>query len=92
MAGLTNYNNDRHWSFVFITWNEINGSVIEIAENNRGKYTSYLKDEAIKIPEGVEYVWFRTKVRNERTYTYEYSFDGCNSLKSRSNWMPPFSL
>jgi xylan 1,4-beta-xylosidase len=63
MAGLTNYYNDRHWSFVFITWNEINGSVIEIGENNRGKYTSYLKDEAIKIPEGVEYVWFRTKVR-----------------------------
>ena len=75
MAGLTNYYNDRHWSFVFITWNEINGSVIEIAENNRGKYTSYLKDEAIKIPEGVEYVWFRTKVRKQ-TYTYEYSFDG----------------
>ena len=75
MAGLTNYYNDRHWSFVFITWNEINGSVIEIAENNRGKYTSYLKDEAIKIPEGVEYVWFRTKVRKQ-SYTYEYSFDG----------------
>ncbi|WP_354692204.1 glycoside hydrolase family 43 protein [Phytobacter sp. RSE-02] len=75
MAGLTNYYNDRHWSFVFITWNEINGSVIEIGENNRGKYTSYLKDEAIKIPEGVEYVWFRTKVRKQ-SYTYEYSFDG----------------
>lgn len=75
MAGLTNYYNDRHWSFVFITWNEINGSVIEIGENNRGKYTSYLKDNAIKIPEGTEFVWFRTKVRKE-TYTYEYSFDG----------------
>lgn len=75
MAGLTNYYNDRHWSFVFITWNEINGAVIEIGENNRGKYTSYLKDNAIKIPEGTEYVWFRTKVRKE-TYTYEYSFDG----------------
>lgn len=75
MAGLTNYYNDRHWSFVFITWNEINGQVIEVAENNRGKYTSYLKDNAIKIPEGTEYVWFRTKVRKE-SYTYEYSFDG----------------
>ena len=75
MAGLTNYYNDRHWSFVFITWNEINGSVIEIAENNRGKYTSHLKDKAIKIPEDTEYVWFRTKVRKE-TYTYEYSLDG----------------
>ena len=75
MAGLTNYYNDRHWSFVFITWNEINGSVIEVGENNRGKYTSYLKDDAIKIPEGTEYVWFRTKVRKQ-TYRYEYSFDG----------------
>lgn len=75
MAGLTNYYNDRHWSFVFITWNESNGPVIEIAENNRGKYTSHLKDRAIKIPEETEFVWFRTKVRKE-TYTYEYSLDG----------------
>lgn len=75
MAGLTNYYNDRHWSFVFLTWNEINGKVIEVGENNRGKYTSYLKDNAIKVPDGVEYVWFRTKVRKQ-TYSYEYSFDG----------------
>ncbi|MDY4761787.1 glycoside hydrolase family 43 protein [Streptococcus thoraltensis] len=75
MAGLTHYYNDKHWSFVFITWNEINGPVIEVAENNRGTYTSYLKDDAIKIPEGAEFVWFRTKVR-KKTYTYEYSFDG----------------
>lgn len=75
MAGLTNYYNDRHWSFAFITWNEINGAVIEVAENNRGNYTSYLKDNAIKIPDGTEYVWFRTKVRKE-SYSYEYSFDG----------------
>lgn len=75
MAGLTNYYNDRHWSFVFLTRNEINGKVIEVGENNRGKYTSYLKDNAIKVPDGVEYVWFRTKVRKQ-TYSYEYSFDG----------------
>lgn len=55
--------------------NEINGRVIEIGENNRGKYTSYLKDNAIKVPEHVEYVWLRSKVRKE-TYSYEYSFDG----------------
>ncbi|SKA09640.1 xylan 1,4-beta-xylosidase [Pilibacter termitis] len=75
MAGLTNYYNDKHWSFVFITWNEQNGAVIEVAQNNRGVYTSYLKEKAIPIPEGVEYVWFKTKVRKQ-TYTYEYSFDG----------------
>jgi xylan 1,4-beta-xylosidase len=77
MAGLTNYYNDKHWSFVFVTWNEINGAVIELAENNRGQYTSYLKDEAIKIPEDTEYVWFKTKVRKE-SYCYAYSFDGQN--------------
>lgn len=27
------------------------------------------------MPDGVEYVWFRTKVRKQ-TYSYEYSFDG----------------
>ncbi len=80
MAGLTNYYNDSHWSFVHLTWNEINGHVIEIGENNRGNYTSYLKDEAIKVPENIEYVWFRTKVRKE-SYTYEYSFDGENFIE-----------
>ncbi|WP_374286521.1 glycoside hydrolase family 43 protein [Lactococcus sp.] len=75
MAGLTNYYNDKHWSFVFITWNEINGAVIEVGENNRGNYTSYLKENAIKIPEGTEFVWFRTKAR-KASYRYEYSFDG----------------
>ncbi|HBS5782974.1 glycoside hydrolase family 43 protein [Klebsiella aerogenes] len=80
MAGLTNYYNDRHWSFAFVTWNEINGRVIEVAENNRGKYTSYLKDNAINIPDDVEYVWLRTKVRKQ-TYSYEYSFDGADFIE-----------
>ncbi|WP_409021762.1 glycoside hydrolase family 43 protein [Dellaglioa sp. P0083] len=77
MAGLTNFYNDKHWSWIFVTWNEKNGRVIEVAENNRGEYTSYLKNDAIKIPDDVENVWFKTKVRKE-TYTYEYSFDGIN--------------
>lgn len=75
MAGLTNFYNDKHWSWIFITLDENKGRVIEVAENNRGNYTSYLKDDAIKIPDGVEYVWFKTKVRKQ-TYSYEYSFDG----------------
>lgn len=75
MAGLTNYYNHKHYSWIFITWNEVNGSVIEVAQNNRGQYTSFLKDDAIKIPDGTEYVWFRTQVRKQ-TYTYAYSFDG----------------
>mgnify|MGYP000134338843 FL=1 len=80
MAGLTNYYNDKHYSWIFITWNEINGAVIEVAQNDRGNYTSFLKDDAIKIPEGTDYVWFRTKVRKQ-TYTYEYSFDGQTYLE-----------
>lgn len=80
MAGLTNYYNHNHYSWIFITWNEINGPVIEVAESDRGHYTSFLKDDAIKIPEGTDYVWFRTKVR-KRTYTYAYSFDGENYIE-----------
>ncbi|ANZ60976.1 glycoside hydrolase family 43 protein [Secundilactobacillus paracollinoides] len=75
MAGLTNFYNDKNWSFVFITWDEKKGHVIEVAENDRNNYTSYLKDDAIQIPEGTEYVWFKVKARTQ-SYTYEYSFDG----------------
>lgn len=75
MAGLTNFYNDKHWSWIFITWDEKRGRIIEIAENNRGNYTSYLKDNAIKIPDNIEYVWFKTKV-HKQSYTYEYSFNG----------------
>lgn len=75
MAGLTNFYNDKHWSWVFITRDENRGKVIEVAENNRGNYTSYLKDHAIKVPDDVDEVWLRTQVEKQ-TYYYEYSFDG----------------
>lgn len=75
MAGLTNFYNDKHWSWIFVTRDENNGRVIEVAENNRGNYTSYLRDDAIQIPDDVKDVWLRTKVRTQ-SYTYEYSFDG----------------
>lgn len=75
MAGLTNFYNDKHWSWIFVTRDENNGQVIEVAENNRGNYTSYLRDDAIQIPDDVKDVWLRTKVRTQ-SYTYEYSFDG----------------
>ncbi|KRM62421.1 beta-xylosidase [Paucilactobacillus vaccinostercus DSM 20634] len=75
MAGLANFYNDKHWSWIFITWDEKKGHVIEVAQNDNNNYTSFLKDDAIQIPDGTEYVWFRTKVR-KLDYTYEYSFDG----------------
>ncbi|WAE45015.1 glycoside hydrolase family 43 protein [Levilactobacillus brevis] len=77
MAGLANIYNDKHYSWIFITWDEKKGHVIEVAQNDNNNYTSYLKDDAIKIPDGTDYVWFRTKVRKQ-SYTYEYSFDGQN--------------
>lgn len=75
MAGLTNYYNGQHWSWVFVTRDEAKGRVIEVAENDRGRYRSHLRDAAIAIPDGVEWVHLRTAVRTA-TYTYEYSFDG----------------
>ncbi len=75
MAGLVNFYNDKHWSWIFITRDEKRGRVIEVAENNRGNYTSFLRDNAIKIPDRIDYVWFRTRVRKQ-SYRYDYSFDG----------------
>ncbi|WP_145136247.1 glycoside hydrolase family 43 protein [Paenibacillus sp. Y412MC10] len=75
MAGLVNYYNTGHWSMIHVTWNEINGRVIEVTQNDRGVLTSFLKDKAVKVPEHVEYVHFKAKVRKEK-YTYAYSFDG----------------
>ena len=75
MAGLVNYYNTQHWSMIQVTWNEINGRVIEITQNNCGVFTSFLKEEAIKVPENVEYIYFKVEVRTEY-YTYSYSFDG----------------
>ncbi len=49
--------------------------VIEVAQNDFNQYTSFLKDDAIVVPEDAEAVWLRTKVRTEY-YSYEYSFDG----------------
>ncbi len=78
MAGLTNFYNDKHWSWIFVTFDEDrNTRVIEIAENNRGNYTSYLRDKAVAIPSDVETVWFKTLVRKDY-YQYAYSFDGNN--------------
>ena len=51
--------------------------MIEVAECNRGGYRSFLRDDAIPVPDDVEFVWLRTKVRKQ-SYSYEYSFDGKN--------------
>ena len=76
MAGLTNYYDDLCWSWAFVTWDEKRRArVIEVAQNDFNQYTSFLKDDAIVVPEDAEAVWLRTKVRTEY-YSYEYSFDG----------------
>lgn len=76
MAGLTNYYNDLCWSWVFVTWNEkTRRRVIEVAQNDFNAYTSYLRDDAVPIPDDVSSVWLQTCVRTDR-YSYRYSFDG----------------
>lgn len=76
MAGLTNYYNDLCWSWVFVTYDESRGCrVIDVAECVRGEYHTYLRDQAIAIPDDVEWVWLRTAVCTQ-SYGYEYSFDG----------------
>ncbi|PAU68338.1 glycoside hydrolase family 43 protein [Bifidobacterium criceti] len=76
MAGLTNYYNDLCWSWAFVTWDERRGCrVIEVAQNDFNDYTSFLRDDAVPVPDDVDIVWLRTRVRTQ-TYTYDYSFDG----------------
>lgn len=75
MAGLVNYYNNTNFSWIFITWDEERHSrVIEVAQSDQNKYTSYLQDQAIEVPQGAD-VWFRTMVSTD-SYTYAYSFDG----------------
>lgn len=75
MAGLANYYNSQHWSMIQVTWNEKNGRVIELTENNQGVFKSYLKDKAISVPDDITYVYFKVIV-NTAHYFYAYSFDG----------------
>lgn len=75
MAGLANYYNGQHWSWIFITKDDDNNHVIEVAECDNGKHTSFLQQNAVKIPENVEWIWLKTVV-DHLDYFYEYSFDG----------------
>lgn len=77
MAGLVNYYNTKHWSMIHITWNEINGRVIEVSQSDKGNFTSYLREKAIPVPKDSKYVYFKVKVRTQYYY-YSYSFDGLN--------------
>lgn len=76
MAGLVNFYNDKHYSWIFITYDEEQEKrVIEVAQNDNNHYTSFLRDKAIAIPNGVEDIWFKTMVRKQ-SYSYAYSFNG----------------
>ncbi|MCL2463802.1 MAG: hypothetical protein FWF28_01870, partial [Micrococcales bacterium] len=74
MAGLTNYYNTRHYSWIYVTWDESAGRVVEVAEVDRGDHRSFLRN-AVPVPDDVRWVHLRTRVRTS-TYTYDYSFDG----------------
>ncbi|MFM2479126.1 glycoside hydrolase family 43 protein [Celerinatantimonas sp. MCCC 1A17872] len=75
MAGLVNFYNDKHWSWIHIGWDEVKGRIIEIAQNDNNHYTSFLQKEAIVVPENLDYIWLKTQIR-QQFYSYAYSFDG----------------
>lgn len=76
MAGLTNFYNDRFWSWIYLTWDEQRQEqVIDVARCYDGSYRSSLKEAAISVPEGQESVWFRGIIRTGY-YWYQFSFDG----------------
>ena len=75
MAGLANYYNAEHWSWIFLTCNDAGEKVLEVAECDHRAYRSILQDNAVKVPQDAEKVWLRTVV-DHLAYSYEYSFDG----------------
>ncbi|MDR0884872.1 MAG: glycoside hydrolase family 43 protein [Clostridiales Family XIII bacterium] len=75
MAGLVNFYNTEHWSFIHVTHDETLGRAIELSQMDNGVYTSFLRDKAIAIPDDIEYVYFRSEV-HATSYKYSYSFDG----------------
>ena len=75
MAGLANYYNAEHWSWIFLTCNDAGEKVLEVAECDHRAYRSFLQDNAVKVPQDAEKVWLRTVV-DHLAYYYEYSFDG----------------
>jgi len=60
---------------IAISWDENTVKLLEILQSDNGQLTSYFAKNKIAIPENVEYVYLRSKVRTTH-YTYEYSFDG----------------
>lgn len=78
MAGLTNYYNDQCWSWAYITYDEKRKCrVIDVAQCDHGVSRTFLRDQAVEIPDDAEWVWLRTRVRCH-CYEYDYSFDGAS--------------
>jgi xylan 1,4-beta-xylosidase len=74
-AGLVCYYNTENWTSVQITWNEEKGRIIDIMSADNFTFSQPLQGKEIQVPESVEYVHLKVKVR-EHTYQYSYSFDG----------------
>ena len=74
MAGIANYYNTQNWTALYVTFNERKGRVLDIMTADNNVFSNPIDGNEIPVPEGVEYVHFKVKVRGE-TYTYHYSFD-----------------
>lgn len=89
MAGLTNYYNDQHWSWAFVTYDEDRKCrVIEVAQNDRNNYTSFLRENAVVVCPRAS-IAYGCVPRRTQWYAYEYSFDGetWTELPASSWWM-----
>lgn len=74
-AGLTCYYNTQNWSCIQVMWNEKFGRVIDVVATDLGKTFSVYEETPIPVPDDVEYVYLKVKVRGI-SYQYFYSFDG----------------
>ncbi|MBM7654952.1 glycoside hydrolase family 43 protein [Neobacillus cucumis] len=73
-AGLVCYYDTENWTSVQVTWNEEKGRIIDLVIRDHISFSRPLQGAEIQVPETVEYVHFKVKVR-EHTYQYYYSFD-----------------
>ncbi len=72
-AGLTLYYNTDNWIFLSVTADDNKNRIIKLSHLDKGEiYNEYLDD--VKIPEGLEYVYLRANVLNEKI-CFSYSFD-----------------
>lgn len=75
MAGMVNYYNANHWSWIFMSADDSGNRVINISEFDTKKYTTLTAHKLIKVPDNCVTIYFKVIV-HQQSYEYQYSFDG----------------